>query len=243
MDLNKNEQCEQILHYLTGDLSKMERLQFETHLEKCVNCQQELEELQAVWNSIPMQMELVDPPPGLKEEVFSAIFSDEKVMPLPERKKRWNPFSTGMGKIAAALLLIVAGMSWSNLQLRSQLTAMENQQSVPMKMMQQYKLVSSITDKEGVSGVAYLLQSGSQRRLVVYMDGLPSNEGLDAYQVWLIHDGKRENAGTVRVGNGGSGILTYTFSDPNMKLDAIGVTLEPDPFGNEPRGKKILGTT
>ncbi|MEB3100594.1 anti-sigma factor [Ferviditalea candida] len=67
-------------------------------------------------------------------------------------------------------------------------------------------------------------------------------KGDEAYQVWLIKDGIRHNAGTLRADHQGNGVLTYRLNGDDKAFDAIGITLEPDSHGTRPRGKKVLGT-
>jgi hypothetical protein len=46
----------------------------------------------------------------------------------------------------------------------------------------------------------------------------------------------------MNVDDQGNGVLTYNISAKYIGFDAVGVTLEPDANGDQPRGKKVLGT-
>src|SRR6478609_5331239 len=65
--------CSYMINYLTGECTEWERAAFERHLRTCVSCSEELPDLQAVWQSLPYQMEEVEVPLDLKEQVMEAI--------------------------------------------------------------------------------------------------------------------------------------------------------------------------
>lgn len=91
-------------------------------------------------------------------------------------------------------------------------------------------------------GVAYVLQQGEERRLVVQIQNLPTLKESEVYQVWLLNKGERANAGTFKPDEAGTGLLTYKLI-LNDQFNQIGITKEPDPNGTQPRGKKIVGSS
>jgi anti-sigma-K factor RskA len=261
MNKKEHECCQDLLSYLVGELSPQERKEFEQHLQECSICRDELQELQPIWNSLPLSVEEVDPPADLKAEVFSSIFPDEttdrttdqisqeenqeqlSMKKRPTEENRWRSiFRSGMGKVAVILLFLLVGVTWNNIQLRGQLLTLEEELTAPAQIVQAYAMVAADSDMQDASGSALILQNGDQKRLVVHMNGLASTKGEEAYQVWLVNNGKRHNAGTFRVDETGRGVITYYFDDPNMQFESIGITIEPDPYGDQPRGKKVSGT-
>jgi hypothetical protein len=245
MSRGETEQCQHLLPYLIDDLSSDYRRDFEKHLKDCSKCRDELEELQPVWDSLPLFMEEIDPPAELKEQVFSSLFPDEPAPPSysSHKSNRWKErLSTSWGKVAVVLLFLLMGVTWNNMQLRGQLSALQEEMSFPVQVVKSYTMVAADPSMKEASGSVWILQNGERKKLVVHMNGLASTQGEQAYQVWIVHNGQRQNAGTFRVDEKGRGILTYHFSDPNMQFESIGITLEPDPYGDQPRGKKVSGT-
>jgi hypothetical protein len=57
----------------------------------------------------------------------------------------------------------------------------------------------------------------------------------------LIDNGHRQSAGVFKPDKEGFGVLTVDTSKFNS-FDTIGITLEPDAEGKQPRGIKIVGT-
>jgi hypothetical protein len=249
--------CENLLPYLLEELTQEQRKAFAQHLNQCERCREQLSDVRPVWKLMPLTVHEVDPPADLKDQVFSSIFPAERneslLLETPRqtevqpsnnhRETWWNPnVKFSWGAVAAALFILLIGVSWNNLQLRDQLSAIEDPLSSPVQVLQSYAMASADPSIEAVSGQGWLIRNGDQKRLVIQMDGLPSNRGDEVYQVWLIHNGLRQNAGTFRVDDRGRGLLTYEFDDPAIQFEHIGITLEPDPFGNQPRGKKVAGT-
>jgi hypothetical protein len=244
MSENEKKYCEDLLPYLIGELSSEQRKALERHLTECSQCREELSELQPVWDSIPLTMEEIVPPADLKDEVFTTLFPNESNELPALQKNRWKQLrSFGWGKVASILLVLLIGVSWNNIQLRGQLSGLQNESFSPVQVIESYTMVAADPGMKAASGNVWLLQNGDQKRLVVDMNGLAITKGDEVYQVWIIHDGQRQNAGTFRVDEHGKGVLTYHFTNPHIKIDKIGITLEPDPYGDQPRGKKVSGTS
>lgn len=252
--------CENLTFYFVYELNGKERDEFEQHLKTCAKCMDELKGMEQVWNSLPLCMEEIEPPADLKEQVFSSLFPNEfarkprtsferiDVSRTPESydkhkrdQIRWKALWNSTWTKAAVLFLFV-GLSWNNLELRDELSTVENRMSSPAQMVQTYTIASADPSMANASGNAWIIQSGDQKRLVVNINGLRSTQGNEVYQVWIVRNGERLNAGTFRVSEKGNGILTYTMRDQDVEFDQIGVTLEPDPYGDQPRGRKVLGT-
>ncbi|MBM7563963.1 hypothetical protein JOC55_000895 [Paenibacillus sacheonensis] len=237
---------------------------FELHLPTCDGCRQELEDLRIVWEALPANMEMMEPPKELKEQVMNAVreatvaeqpASDGKRMPPPFTlgKPGWNrlprrrkPIMALLGTAAAAAIVLLS--VW-NAELRRDAAAaplpVEQALSVPASSIQQLvPLKSKAPATAESSGVACIVDNGQSRQFVVYLFGAPPTLGEEAYQVWLIKDGKRSSAGTFRVGGNsrGIGLLAMPIQGEKLDFDAIGITLEPDERGSQPRGSKMYGS-
>ncbi|MDR6883605.1 anti-sigma factor [Bacillus sp. 3255] len=249
--------CGYLVNYVTGDCTELERAAFERHLRTCVNCREEWSELQAVWQALPFQMEEVDVPPDLKQQVMDAIVAphpkaeavkDAIVPPRPEaeavkmKKKRSNKWIYGW--TAAIVAGLAVGIWWSQGSKDSVLSANPGLGS-PAEIKHTYQLKSVESSMPSASGTAWILQNGDVHNVVINLQGLNETEGESAYQVWFNRNGKRYNCGTLRVDEKGTGVLTYSIpvKGSDFQVDSFGVTLEPDANGQQPRGKKILGTS
>lgn len=79
-------------------------------------------------------------------------------------------------------------------------------------------------------------------RITLEGQGLAPLAPGEVYQLWLIKDGKRTSGGIFVVDAAGKGGMS-TRLPGEAPFDALGVTREPDAFGEQPRGPKVMGST
>ncbi|MZQ83772.1 hypothetical protein GQF01_16805 [Paenibacillus sp. 5J-6] len=233
--------CSYLVNYLTGDCTELERAAFERHLRTCASCREELRDLQDVWQALPFEMEEVELPPDLKQQVMHAIVPP-KLKAIQYKKKR--SFKWIYGLSAAIILGLAVGIWWNNQPKNSALSANPGL-SEPAEIMHTFQLKSVESTMPAASGTAWVLQNGDVHNVVINLQGLQETKGDTAYQVWFNRNGKRYNCGTLRVDEKGTGVLTYSIpvKGKDFQIDSFGVTLEPDSNGLTPRGKKVLGTS
>lgn len=243
---------DELVAYVIGESTDADKSAIDDHLASCPICRQEVNELREAWalipSQIPYQPENVDVPIDLKEEVMTAIFTPTTPDAVParswlqrigQRLRTWPPAAHRF--VTAGLALALVGVVWNNLQLRQQLSSSDYVQP-PTQVVNSYLLQATNNATSLSKGSAWMYEQGGKKTLVLHLQGLSATQGTEAYQVWLIHDGKRQSAGVFRVDSHGTGVLAYEMQDPSLPFEAIGITLEPDPHGTQPRGKKVLGT-
>ncbi|WP_308636821.1 anti-sigma factor [Paenibacillus silvisoli] len=261
--------CELCLEYISGACTEEESLAFEQHLPHCLGCQEELQELRTAWEALPTDIEWIEPPGDLKKQVMSAAlalrpeddthhFTASRFPdPLPKPAKSAKPAKPakrfGGGKLLPSLLAAsIAGLvlltAW-NVQLRSE------QQNAPLPIEQalqvsaaQITVLVSLKAQGPLAGqstgVACIVDNGQTRQFVVYLFGAAPSKGDEAYQVWLVKDGVRTSAGTFRIGQAdrGIGLMAMPIESAKLDFDSIGITIEPDDQGDQPRGTKVFGS-
>ncbi|WP_289138080.1 anti-sigma factor domain-containing protein [uncultured Brevibacillus sp.] len=238
-----------LISYAIGECTDIQKHILEEHIATCPLCRQEVIELREAWEMIPYQIpyqpQNVDVPADLKDQVMTAIFApNEKTHKTWKQRvdtitAKWRPVSQRF--IVVGLALALVGVIWNNLSLRQQLLA-SRESAQPAQVVQSYSLQATVNATASSKGNAWMYDQGEKRILVFYLQGLAATQGTEAYQVWLIRDGKRHSAGVFRVDSQGTGVLAYEMNDPSLPFEAIGITLEPDETGSQPRGKKVLGT-
>jgi hypothetical protein len=248
MDPNNEQRlCDHLIEYITDQLNEMDQLRYERHLDSCASCRQEVFELQEVWESMPYTTDMVDPPTDLKDKVMSEIFSQPQRAFKPFPKHHTSRSSYWFYSICTAMIIsIIIGTIW-NYQLTEERQLADQSQ---MAQIDQPSVIEKLfplsTETDTISnkafGVACIVKQGDYSELVVYVLNAKKNQGDEAYQVWLLHNSERMNAGTFQIGDNGVGVLTYQMKQ-EANFDAIGITLEPDSKGNTPRGRKIFGNS
>jgi len=238
MQDQESQYCQDYLLYISGECTAEERALFDDHLLTCPSCQENVKDLQLVWQSLPWQMDLIDVPADLKDQVLGAILPKSSVKRPIIINKRGLSRRWAFGLAAAVAFIVVLGSLW-NYNLFQQREQMKKELSQPAAIEVIYDL-TAVSKTSKASGKACLLKQGRSTMLVVYLYGLDATQGKEAYQVWLLDKGQRKNAGTFLVNEKGLGVLTYDVTKES--IDSIGITLEPDANGLQPRGKKVIGS-
>jgi hypothetical protein len=255
---NDKSSCELLLPYISGEASAEEKQSFERHLELCPTCREEFQDLKEVWEAIPFTLSETEAPEDLKQQVMTRIFEKEEAKEqdreassfkltstrgVPERR-RTKAFAWMSGLAAVLFLGIIIGSIWneSASKLRNQASEPVHEYGIPAKVVRTYELKPADPAMPAAKGNAWLVEQGQMNQVVVNLQGLQATRGDEAYQVWLIKEEKRYNCGTIRVDDQGTGVLAYNVNTASFPFQDIGVTLEPDPHGDQPRGRKILVT-
>lgn len=234
----------ELVSYLIGEVSEVDRMKIERHLVNCPSCTKDIQEMQEAWSMLPYEFEDVEVPADLKDEVMNAIFLSENPEPMLKRKEKTlthKVVRSLYGLAAAVLLISFGGVIWNNINLRNEVTELHEQAKIPPEVIQVYALKTASPAADSATGQAMLYKQGDKKQLVFQLQGLANTKGTEAYQVWLIDDGNRTSCGTFHVDEQGNGFLTYQLNE-EISIDAIGISLEPDANGTQPRGKKVLGT-
>jgi len=260
METRSGNPCDYMLDCLIGDATDEERRAFEAHLSDCPSCLKQWNELTEVWNALPDLANEAEPPKELKRQVMDAIFGAQgedggerqaSVAPA-ESSSAPRPASDGSGRrtrrfarlrgFAYAAAVIVVALSVWVYASRFDSSNVANAVDEPLYVEQTYALSAFDKSMAEAKGTGWIVCQGKKRKLVLNVSGLAKTDNGQAYQVWLIRNGKRSNAGTFWVDPKGSGVFIYELPPSDMQFDAIGITLEPDSKGKEPRGTKVLGT-
>ncbi|QCJ40962.1 anti-sigma factor [Bacillus sp. S3] len=261
------DKCENLSLYIIGELSVHEMAQFEHHLKTCKHCRKEVNSLKETWQMLSYDVEEMDVPESLKAEVMDFIFQEngtaslvqvkaanhQSTSPVVEVERKEHHFldrlkgvlerhfSALSAGITAVLLAGVIGLYWSNLQLKENITALENKTGSQMQIVRTFDL-KGMNSAAAASGNAYLLQESSDSVLVIELSKLPSTKDEEVYQVWLLKNGHRQSAGTLKPDLNGKGIITSRLPK-DLSFDDIGITLEPNPNNTQPQGQKVIGTS
>ncbi|WP_274364607.1 anti-sigma factor [Paenibacillus thermotolerans] len=238
MPQHRHPACELLIDVVSGQCTPSQREQFTAHLDACPSCSDEYAGLRDIWDHLYLAQEELELPASLKGDVLSSIFEPGRTRSQSIARRRYSKRLFWI-PAAVVLLLITSINGYFFYETRQTAPAALNE---PAKVIELFRLTASGT---GVSfdgyGVACIVERSGKRELIVYSYGLPRTEGDQAYQVWLLRDGIRTNAGTFHVEEDGFGVLTYPLGK-SIGFDRLGITLEPDANGSEPRGKKVLGS-
>ncbi|SEN56869.1 anti-sigma factor [Paenibacillus sp. OV219] len=247
--------CELCLEYVSDACNAEEKAAFELHLPHCEACQQELQELRTVWEALPTDIHQIEPPPDLKQQVMDAALAAQPAdngrslrhSAARRRRSLSRKLTPALLTAAVAGLVLMGAWNWQlrSEQLRAPLPVEQalNVSAAQIKELVPLQAAGKLAGKS--SGVACIVDNGQSRQFVVYLFGAGTTTGSEAYQVWLVKDGVRKSAGTFRVGpsDRGVGLLAMPMESAKLDFDSIGITIEPDDKGDQPRGTKVYGSS
>jgi len=238
MQMKDTGSCHDIISYISGECTELERAAFERHLKSCGACSKELQELRPVWDSLPYQMEEQDVPPDLKMHVMNSL------RPVQSVSKRKFSLLWVCGLAAAVIFGMVLGVLWNTQGTSKEHNFIGAPLNQPAQVQQTFELKAADASMPLAKGTAWIIKNGDTNtdNIVMNLQGLKATTGDWTYQVWLINHGKKYNCGTFHVDQTGTGVLTYYIDSKFAHFEGMGVTLEADPNGKQPRGKKVLGT-
>jgi anti-sigma factor RsiW len=246
--------CEWLPSYFLKELTPEEQLQFEQHLQHCESCQDELKDLERIWEELPFTMEITDPPHEMKAEILEGIFAKHPSAEPGEVEEAMAdirahtsatiyPGFRHWGLLSAAgVVLLLGAYLLGDMHGRAEVTektAVTAQD--PWTVQQKVQLNPADPALTGGKGDVWLMQQGNAVQVLLQVNGVPATKGSESYQMWMTSAGKRWSCGTFKVSSEGAGVLLYNLKN-GAKFDSIGVTLEPDASGKQPRGRKMFGT-
>ena len=235
-----NMDCDQLVDYLNGTLSKDEMQQFEQHLKSCTECQEIVE----ATGELPYLADPIEPPAGMKSRILSTVFEEKPeqndppvalkpemaVIPMqksPRKIHLWKPL------IAAVLIASLLGNAYAFMQL-------SDQDNEPETAIQSIELQPN----EAFSGTATaaMIEEQGGLNLVVKADQLAELGASQVYQVWLIKDDKPIPAGAFSPNPNGEGASYYQLEEKSAEWDTIAITLEPETGNELPKGEVVLSS-
>lgn len=212
-------------------LSGAELASFQEHLDNCPACRLKLAEVGETVDLLAFAAPQVTPPPDLKEKVVRRVEGEAK-----GSRPVWRRLAVPAAAVAAVLALALG--TYSTLEL---LQLRQKMAEIVAPVQRSYALAGT---EHAPSASAQLVVSreGGGTRVELQAGGLPQLAPGQAYQLWLIKDGKRTSGGVFVIdATGRGGVVTWLPG--TVQFDALGVTREPDAYGLQPRGMKVLGST
>jgi anti-sigma-K factor RskA len=225
--------------YVLDAITDDERWEADAHLAQCPNCPRKLRELQAVVNLLPLSLPPVEPPSDLKKRLFAAIHAEAppppKTIMLPQRPQQtsrrawWRLRETRLLiGVAALLCILLGGMLVWNIALQQQLALQAH--AAPSS------IAYTLRGKAGENGE--LIYFPQMHLMVLVMHELPTLQGTQVYQGWLLEKQHPTSIGLLHMQNE-TALLNFTGDVKGY--DTITVSVEPGPEASrvQPTGEII----
>ena len=228
--------------YVLDAITPEERELVEEHIAECSHCAQVVRDLQLSVNALSLSVPIVEPSAALKERILASIQPEvttvaqpvhniEQKRSIPQRRSRWQRWSTQILAVAALILLILlSGMTAWNIALQQQVS------SLTMNISPVNYPIQSTNASTGVTGD---LECFSEQHLcILTMHRLPALEGAKVYQGWLLHGKQPTSIGLLNVRDG---VASVDFQGNLGDYTAAAVSVEPGPVASKdaPRGQIV----
>jgi len=225
--------------YALDILDEAETRQVSDHLDICESCRVELRAYRAVVDDLPLAAVETQPPPQLKAKIMGQVAKSHPA-PQPQPKASWwqqasqrLAFKSPAWGMVSLALIVLLGVS--NLFLWQQLTGMQDSYQNTLATVP----LTGSEANPAATGLLVISRDGEHGTLVV--DGLPTLDASQQYQLWLIRDGQRTSGGVFSADAEGYGSLWINAPDPLISYHSFGVTIEPAGGSPGPTGERVLG--
>lgn len=226
-----------------GALDPDEADAVDAHLSVCSACRKAFEAQVALVDSFASVVPASSPPPALKSRLLAELGMTAAPSPLrvvsqetpeatavPASNVVWPRWLMPSLAAAVALLLVTTSVL-------ATLLVQANRESDDYSNTAQ--LIASYVSSGGqvvtmnaqpasiyekYSGQGSLITAPGKKPLVV-VAGCPESGEFLTYRVWFARAGDRSPAGTLKVGENGSGVLAIESDTPLTEFDTIGVTV------------------
>lgn len=249
-----SKQCELLIDYFNKQLTPEQEKEYEAHVAKCADCQEELAELQQLTDELPYSSEPIEPPAGMKERILSNILNEEspaeetkeKVAPLSPERKPSQPRRNKWLKPAMAALLTVSliGNGAAALYISTQNDQQDTEPDNTVNL-EDVQAMKSLQPSDGFSAqaTAMMINQQDELNLILQANDLPQLQGKETYQVWVIDEGKPYRAGNFVPDNDGAGSVFHVIDyNGEHNWDTIAITKEPNANSKKPHGEILMSS-
>ena len=230
--------------YVLDALDPQERLEFETHLTSCEDCQAEVASLEEAVVRLALA-ESVTPPPSMRDQVRARVASTPQAPPENAQQEQRAPVVALSGRrrrrpgwptiaaVAAALVIGVAGGTTALNERRHVLQVDATQETV-MRIVSAPDAVSHDVDL----GAAHVVMSAEMHAAALMGQDvpMPAGEGM-VYQVWMMHDDGSSAPGPTFMPDHGD--VTAIVKGDLSDVHELMVTVEPHGGSLSPTGAPV----
>lgn len=255
--MNVHEQfAEDLALYALGSLTGEERTTLEKHLEGCVSCRRELEQLRGDMSLLSLTTTGPKPPARSRDRLLAAIALEPRRPAASENARRTKTWWGWLGWAAAvAMALLCIGLWRQNSSLGRDVASLRAQFSSQSAELQQTKeVMSTLLDPEadrfelvaqGVKPVPHGKAIYQRRRnnLIFLASNLPPLPSEKVYELWLFpaNGGDPIPAGLFKPDARGNATIVNPPLPGGVAAKNFAVTLEPESGSHEkPRGTPVI---
>lgn len=212
-----------VAEYVLGALDARERQSVDEHLAGCAECRALLAEEARAFDAIGRSVDLVAPPPELRDRVLRAAASSAGA-----KARRMQPLPWLLAAAAAVIAIVAGWQAWTVRADRQRADAV-----LAASDMIRFDLQS---DRSAARARAFWSR---RHGLVFSAEGLPDVPAGRTYQLWVISRGTPISAGVFST-DGGHARIVMPTPETLTQVDAVAISVEPDGGSDAPSSAPIL---
>jgi Anti-sigma-K factor rskA/Putative zinc-finger len=239
MDRDHTTYREEIGAYLLGALTDDEREAFEQHLQDCLECRAEIEELRPAADALPRSVEQVEPPASLKTSLMEIVEREAREAAAGEGEQTWAaPPARSRPPLRERLRLpslrpaLVVGALVLGLAVGFAVAQLGGDEGA--------RTVAATVDQNRIpqGGGDLRIEGDGEDGAILRVNDMPDLRGRQVYQAWVQRDGMVIPQPTFEVGPDGSGAVAVP--EDLSDAQAVLVTREPRGGATAPSEQPIL---
>jgi hypothetical protein len=239
MDRDHTTYREEIGAYLLGALTDDEREAFEQHLQDCLECRAEIEELRPAADALPRSVEQVEPPASLKTSLMEIVEREAREAAAGEGEQTWAaPPARSRPPLRERLRLpslrpaLVVGALVLGLAVGFAVAQLGGDEGA--------RTVAATVDQNRIpqGGGDLRIEGDGEDGAILRVNDMPDLRGRQVYQAWVQRNGMVIPQPTFEVGPDGSGAVAVP--EDLSDAQAVLVTREPRGGATAPSEQPIL---
>ncbi len=242
--------AEDLALYALGSLQGDELRALELHLQDCVQCRRELEELRGDIALLALSSAGAASPQRARKRLLDAAAREPRRDPAPKRRPWWVPIPL----LAAVLLAFVTVLLWQeNAGLKRQVQSLQGEAAQQLQELERARnMVATLTATDALRVTLVPAKSHPQPQgkviyvrdrssLIFLASNLPSVPSQKAYELWLIPtQGAPIPAGVFKPDAKGSATVVNPPLPVGVEAKAFAITVEPEGGSNAPTSTPFL---
>jgi len=246
---NECQHIEELLAAFALDALEIdEKLQVETHLENCADCQRALAGYQTVSDGLMGALAPIQPSARVRAQLLSLTVPQPQKSGWTERWRAQLPRAATITALIVVLVLVVFNLNLLRrtnqmLQMQEQVAQQNQAYQTAFALMTYPGSQVAVIDDGEIYGTLVYDPNGQVAVLNVWgLEDLPKGQ---AYQVWLIEPDETRVSGGVFQSSAEKGYVSFIIESPNSMeaFVGIGVTIEPEAGSPGPTGPRVFGVS
>jgi anti-sigma-K factor RskA len=237
---------------------------FDEILRSSMLCRAELAAFEMVAARLPLALEPVAPPSGLREQVLAAVApAGYRRAEAPNRSWLFPALATaaalimGLGYVVvrrdrdvarretlgarAGLEALSQELTKANVELSTLRQDLARERAVRELVAHPESRLARLAGLAAApKATARIVWNPGSRRAILFVSGLEAAPAGKAYEVWVIAQAAPVAAGVFQVGPDGSAVFTLPIVDDTARVRTFAVTLEPAAGTTAPTGPMVL---